>query len=131
MVRTITDVFPSCRVFRESPPAADLREGDPDFTNMVIFCKKTEGELTFRRAGEPDFLQTHSRRQYLQPQHEVGLGAFLADRSDPADRRSRDEGAGILRGNETEKLAQWHTASAMGHWGIMRTVLPDRVWEQW
>lgn len=38
---------------------------------------------------------------------------------------------GILTKNETEKLEKWHEESALGHWGIMRVVLPDHVWENW
>jgi hypothetical protein len=41
------------------------------------------------------------------------------------------EGAGILRRNETERLVKWHEMSALGHWAVMRTVLPEEVWEAW
>ncbi|KAF4124358.1 Spermidine synthase [Geosmithia morbida] len=142
IVRTITRVFPTCRIFRESPAEEGLAAGDTDFTNMVIFCTKTatDGELRFRRATEADYLESHSRRMFLEPQHEVRLLDFLADRGDEGDANAgvrkgkkgkKAEGAGILRRGETEKIAKWNTASAIGHWAIMRTVLPDQVWELW
>ena len=121
VVDTIREVFPSCRIFREFPreDAAVERDG-LDFTNMVIFCTKLEKPITFRQPNRRDLLNSPSRETFLVPQHEVKESDFLA---------GKDQG--ILRKNDTEKLAKWHQASAVGHWNIMRTVLPSIVWESW
>lgn len=41
-----------------------------------------------------------------------------------------DETMVLRRGGE-RKLAEWQRRSAMGHWRIMREVLPDGVWVNW
>ncbi|KAF9876023.1 spermine spermidine synthase [Colletotrichum karsti] len=121
VVDTIKQVFPSCRIFRESehPSKKKLEEEGQDFTNMVIFCKKTSGKLFFRKPEEEDFLQSRTRKVFLQPRHEVLPKHFL------------DGDFGLLRNNATEQLTKWHEKSALGHWEVMRWVLPARIWEQW
>ncbi|KAJ3472308.1 hypothetical protein NLG97_g11101 [Lecanicillium saksenae] len=126
IVRTINTVFPSCRIFREFPadPASIAANGGSDFTNMVIFCKKTPGKLTFRAATEKDKLDSFARREFLEPTHEVIASDFLAaDEGEAAQR--------LLRANDTDIVTQSHKTSARGHWTIMRTVLPGIVWEKW
>ncbi|KAI1272084.1 S-adenosyl-L-methionine-dependent methyltransferase [Xylaria sp. FL0933] len=122
VVNTIMDIFPSCRIFRENePPSEDkVEEAGRDFDNVMIFCLKTDDKITFRKPVESDYLQSLSRRQFLVPQHEVPLSALS----------TRDE-VGILRANETEKLAKWHDQSALRHWEVMRTVIPSEIWNQW
>ncbi|KAI1291453.1 S-adenosyl-L-methionine-dependent methyltransferase [Xylaria venustula] len=122
VVNTIKDIFPSCRVFRENePPSEEKREEEGrDFDNVMIFCVKTDDEITFRRPVESDYLQSLARRQFLVPQHEVPLSAISA----------RDE-VGTLRVNETETLAKWHDQSALRHWEVMRNVIPSEIWNQW
>ncbi|KFA61500.1 hypothetical protein S40285_04523 [Stachybotrys chlorohalonatus IBT 40285] len=122
VVRTILEVFPACRVFRES--AADEETADKqgqDFINTVIFCRKIDAPLTFRPAVEADFLKTRGRAIYLEPKFEVDVQELLG---------AQDEW-GILRKNRTEMMAEWHVTSATGHWRIMRQVVPPRVWELW
>ncbi|KAI0434166.1 S-adenosyl-L-methionine-dependent methyltransferase [Xylaria sp. FL1042] len=122
VVNTIRDIFPSCRIFRENePPSEDkVEETGRDFDNVMIFCLKTEEKITFRKPVESDYLQSLSRRQFLVPRYEVPLSAIS----------TRDE-VGILRANETEKLAKWHDQSALRHWEVMRTVIPSEIWNQW
>jgi hypothetical protein len=36
----------------------------------------------------------------------------------------------LTRGNE-QIIEKYHQQAAVRHWGIMRTVLPDAVWENW
>ncbi|KAI1453298.1 S-adenosyl-L-methionine-dependent methyltransferase [Annulohypoxylon moriforme] len=123
VMNTIKSVFPSCRIFREGePPSAEtVEEAGRDFDNVIVFCTKTDEKVTFRKATEADFLGSISRKAYLFPKHEVDESSFAATAAD----------AEILRVNETEKLAQWHDQSALGHWAVMRTVLPKHVWQQW
>ncbi|KAJ4328178.1 hypothetical protein N0V84_001380 [Fusarium piperis] len=119
--RTIKQVFPSCRIFRESPrEEANVERWGSDFTNMVIFCRKTPGDITFRRPVPSDFLRSRARQAFLAPQHEVREQEFLD--GDDTD---------VLAKNRTGKVTKWHQKSAAGHWKIMRSVLPGKIWEQW
>jgi hypothetical protein len=121
VTKTIKTVFPSCRIFREHPRDGEsLRETGGDFTNMVIFCTKLSGGVEFREATERDLLNSPSRQQFLVPKHEVREEDFLVGTEE-----------GVLTRNDTGKLEKWHRASAVGHWGVMRTVLPNEVWENW
>jgi len=117
-------------MFREHPRnEEDFAKNGRDFTNMVFFCTKqasqqdSKGEagITFREPTERDLLNSPSREAFLLPQHEVML-------SDLVDSK---EAEGVLRRNETERLAKWHEQSALGHWIVMRRVLPEAVWEAW
>ncbi|KAK2754425.1 hypothetical protein FQN54_007069 [Arachnomyces sp. PD_36] len=119
IVRTIKSIFPSCRVFREDEPKPD--PGERDFTNMVIFCKKAKSPLTFRRPVEADYLQSRARQIFLEPQHEIPPETFALKENEQK----------ILKEGETANLRSWQTQSAIGHWKIMRTVIPPGVWENY
>ncbi|KAH7198043.1 S-adenosyl-L-methionine-dependent methyltransferase [Fusarium flagelliforme] len=119
--RTIKKVFPSCRTFRETPrDDKNVEKWGSDFTNMVIFCRKTPGDIKFRRPTNSDFLNSQVRRNVLVPRYEIQEQVFLDD-----------EGTDVLTKNETSKITKWHQSSASGHWTIMREVLPGKIWEQW
>lgn len=121
VVLTIRTVFPACRIFREHPREAD--SAGPDFANVVIFCTKSGGsgaDIVFRAPRKADLLNSETRKQFLVPQYEVL----------DADFRSTEE-ARIVRRNDTEQLAEWHAESALGHWAVMRRVVPAKVWEMW
>jgi hypothetical protein len=115
-------VFPSCRIYRESPlPASSkIEEQGQDFDNMIIFCRKTNDKVTFRQPVEADYLKSQSRKQYLLPQHEVPDSAFLTGPE-----------VGIVRKNSTALLANWHSQTGIGHWNVMRMVVPESIWESW
>jgi hypothetical protein len=120
-VQTIRTVFPSCRIFREHPrDEAEVEKNGRDFTNMVIFCTKAQSAITFRKPTARDFLNSPSREAFLTLKHEVKDSDFMAG-----------EGEGILTKNDTQKLVKWHEQSAIGHWTVMRTVVPSLVWENW
>lgn len=99
----------------------EVAETKVDFTNMVIFCRKAEtpAPLTFRTATEKDVLDSASRVHFLLPKHEVLESEFLSNDTS------------ILRRNDTKILEKWHKKSAMGHWDVMRTVVPPPIWENW
>jgi hypothetical protein len=121
VTKTIREVFPSCRIFREHPRDDEsLRKTGSDFTNMVFFCTKLSGGVEFRAPTGRDLLNSPSREQFLMPRHEVRDEDFLVGMEE-----------GILMRNDTSKLEKWHRQSAVGHWGVMRTVLPREVWEYW
>ena len=120
VVRTIKGVFPSCRIFREDEPK--IGEAKTDFTNMVVFCKKTDMPVNFRTPTDADFLGSGARKAFLMPQHEI-----TADHFEKPQGRSR----GLIHKGETQYLRTWQAQSAVGHWAVMRTVLPDVVWENW
>lgn len=42
-----------------------------------------------------------------------------------------ERGEGVLRKGKTGVLERGQRASAVGHWAIMRRVLPRGVWENW
>ncbi|RDW71869.1 spermine synthase [Coleophoma crateriformis] len=124
IVNTIRTVFPSCRMYRESarPSAAVLEKEKRDFTNMVIFCTATKVErVTFRRAVEKDYLGTRARQAFLMPKHEVPGSRF----------KEQGDDGGVLLRNGTERFRKWQQQSALGHWSVMRGVLPKQVWEGW
>ncbi|TQS34110.1 hypothetical protein Golomagni_05520 [Golovinomyces magnicellulatus] len=121
IVNTINKVFPSCRIFREYPTDDDLvAKSGTDFTNMVIFCKKSTEDILFRKAVEADLLRSYARQEFLMPQHEVDVTSFLGDTD-----------AGMLFRNDTSTVTESHRTSAVGHWKIMRTILPPKIWQQW
>ncbi|KAM7223967.1 S-adenosyl-L-methionine-dependent methyltransferase [Rhypophila decipiens] len=131
IIRTIQTVFPTCRIFREhEKPSPSSEKTRADFDNIVIFCTKLTPDLLpqieFRNPTERDYLNSPARRGFLVPKHEV----FDADLGLAAP-EGKKEDWGILTANDTDKLARWHEESALGHWAIMRVVLPPVVWENW
>ncbi len=122
VVNTIRSVFLNCRMFREEA-LPDERDLTKDFTNMVMFCRKANGTLSFRTPTEADFLGSQARRRHLLPKHEIKDSYF-----DRADSSQRPE---VLKRGQTGILEACQQQSARGHWRIMRSVLPDFVWESW
>lgn len=124
VVATIRRVFPTCRLFREHPRNEEQYAKDAsDFVNMVIFCTKQDSSssaITFRQPTARDLLNSPSREAFLMPKHEVRDEDFTQGRED-----------GLLTRNDTGKLGKWHGRTAVGHWTVMRTVLPEGVWVGW
>lgn len=119
--RTIKQVFPSCRIFRESARVDEnVEKWGSDFTNLVIFCRKTTELITFRDAEKGDFLDSRAREHFLVPKIEVSESEVLGG-----------DDSGLLFKNNTAKLVGWHEQSALGHWNIMRSVMPAKIWERW
>lgn len=89
---------------------------------MVIFCTNSQdGTITFRKPVESDYLNSHARRKFLVPKHEIFREQFALKESD----------GGILRSNNTKRFEAWQQKSAVGHWAVMRNVLPDKIWQDW
>ncbi|RFU78119.1 hypothetical protein TARUN_4110 [Trichoderma arundinaceum] len=123
IVRTILQTFPTCRLFRENPFAQDVSDRvGSDFTNLMIFCRKTKGVLTFRSPVKADYLESPSRQSFLNPHNEVLQRDLFS--------HGKDE-EGILRRNETDKFKEGQQVSAAGHWVVMRNGLSATFWESW
>lgn len=129
VVHTILSIFPSCRIYRENaaPPTAKSSVGDPpkkDFTNMILFCRKSIERFDFRHPVEADYLGSQARRYHLFPEHEILWDHFKSENgdTDPPE---------ILRRGNTKILEAFQNDGALGHWSVMRTVLPDAIWENW
>lgn len=119
--RTIIEVFKSCRVFREDEQVNDedkLVADQSDFTNMVFICNKNGEPVEFRKAEPADYLGSASRKAYMVPKHEVISTKF------------ETEGEILTRAN-TNILEKLQVDSALGHWHLMRRVVPAAVWENW
>ena len=121
VVRTVESVFPKCRLYRESEPPKTPKA--TDYTNMVMFCRRKPEDFTFREPVEADFLGSPARRQHLKPQHVIPTSYFKTGR--------QRKGEILRRGQITQEMQESTVASAIGHWHLMRTVIPDVVWENW
>lgn len=127
VLNTIHAVFPACRLYRDQPPAADHKPGDPDFINMVVFCLKNDGgkgkqALKFRAATDRDIMGSLARRSYLEPKPKSEIKYEYV---------SKEAGGKEMTRADVGELEKYHEAGAVSHWRIMRTVLPDGVWEMW
>jgi len=86
-----------------------------------VFCHtNSSAPLTFRQPIEADFLRSGARKVYLVPEHEIGLDAF--------DLENMED---VLRLANRERLVETQMKSAVGHWEVMRTVVPGKIWELW
>jgi len=65
-------------------------------------------------------LRSGARQAYLVPKHEIALERFALG-----------DGEDVLRINSTERVSETQTKSAVGHWKVMRTVVPGKIWELW
>jgi hypothetical protein len=124
VLNTIHAVFPACRLFRDTAPPPDHQEGDADFINMVIFCVKNDGgrgrdAISFREATTKDFLGSIARKNYLQPNEKLEV------------KYEYNEAQGVMGRKDVGELEKFHEEGAVSHWRIMRTVLPDAIWEMW
>ncbi|RAO68771.1 uncharacterized protein BHQ10_004783 [Talaromyces amestolkiae] len=124
VIRTIKAVFPECRIFRENDGSEKPTEESLDFINMVVFCKKSRTPpLTFRQPNENDYLGSQARKSYMYPRREIDSSVF-----DIVDDSTKTR---ILEVGKTSILEANHVTNAIGHWTIMRDVLPAKVWENY
>jgi hypothetical protein len=124
VLSTIHTVFPTCRIFRDSPE--NPSDNANTFINMVVFCTKSKTRpLTFRKATEADWMGSLSRREFIPPAQNLEIRL-----EDIVDIASRKDQVILKRGNEGI-IEKFHRDSAVKHWGLMRNVLPDTIWENW
>ncbi|CAN9189120.1 unnamed protein product [Alternaria alternata] len=127
VLNTIHAIFPACRLFRDSPAPEEHKEGEADFINMVIFCVKNDHGLgkaavKFRDAVPKDFLGSIARTNFLQPQKKLEV---------KYDFVSKENGGRVMGNADVGELEKFHEDGAVSHWKIMRSVLPEGVWEMW
>ena len=84
---------------------------------MVLFCRNSAETIEFRKPVEDDFLGSETRKNMLLPKFEV-----------PADYFKKSE---LVQDADIASLAASQLQGAVGHWKLMRTVLPTKVWETW
>ncbi|KIW04480.1 uncharacterized protein PV09_04239 [Verruconis gallopava] len=124
VLATIHSIFPTCRAFRDSPPESNSPAHT--FINMVVFCTKSRlRPLTFREGSEADWMGSLSRREFIPPAKNLEISIDSVVGKDFPDERS------ILRRGNKAIIEKYHRRSAVRHWELMRTVLPDAVWEAW
>ena len=128
-LRTISTAFDGqCRGFRDTTPttgsSSTSSEQPADFVNLVVFCLNTATgtPITFRTPTNKDFLGSKSRKHYLLPREEFEVELPAPDSASAST---------LLQKGEEGKWRQLQEESAIRHWHIMRSVLPDKVWEMW
>ena len=126
VINTIISVLPNCRLFKDAIEEEGVRHGN--FVNMVLFCRMRDGPFTFRDAVNSDYLGTSTRRSYLQPRFELDLGKYVTRGS---NQQLEANASLVLHAGETRELEKWHGLAARRHWEVMRTVVPDLIWELW
>lgn len=92
----------------------------------MFFCRKGNKPFAFREPVESDFLGSLARRELLAPQYEMEIQQF-----DLEGGTGKKEMPKVLHKGKTSVLDQWQRESAVGHWKVMRQVVPSVVWEQW
>ena len=88
-----------------------------------MFCRKSSDGFGFRDPVEADCLGSQARRYHLLPKHEIQASYF--------EGRPGDGELLILKAGHTQRLEADQKESAIEHWRIMRSVLPDIIWENW
>ena len=83
-----------------------------------MFCRILSDPIEFRTPDEADFLGSETRRQALLPAHEVPQKYFSSSSE-------------IIKKMDVKRLERSQLDGAVGHWKVMRTVLPSKVWETW
>lgn len=101
----------------------DFQRADYGWLWQVMFCTKYTAPYEFRAPVESDFLGSYARQRFLFPRYEINLEKYWADIA--------DDSYEILTESNIGKLNAWQKISAVGHWGVIRTVVPDVVWENY
>jgi hypothetical protein len=123
-LNTIYDVFPSCAIYRDNRPTGEKKDTDL-FLNMIVFCTKSDRPIKFRLSTNADYLGSMARREFIPPDE----GYELKLETIGGEEQWKDT-EGLKRGEESS-LEKYRTEAAVRHWRIMRTVLPDVVWQTW
>jgi hypothetical protein len=90
---------------------------------QVIFCTKSTDPYTFRAPVDSDYLGSHARQRFMFPKYEINLEQYWAQDS--------DQGFMVIEKSNIGELVAWQKLSAVGHWSVIRTVVPAAVWENY
>ncbi|KAI9056518.1 hypothetical protein FKP32DRAFT_1670308 [Trametes sanguinea] len=124
IVQTLYKSFPNCRAFYDADTIDPSHNITTEFVNWVVFCTPSSETVEFRKPVEADYLGSYLRRHVFSklPEREVDMAVVL--KTIPEDKRER-----YLLKDAGNPLGEWQQMEAIGHWKIMRGVLPDVFWE--
>ncbi|KAI0677382.1 hypothetical protein C8Q78DRAFT_1002534 [Trametes maxima] len=122
VVSTLQASFPQCRAFYDSLETS--HNTTSEFLNWVFFCTLSPEPIEFRQPVDADYLGSYLRRHVFAhlPQRELDLSR-VTDAIPEAERER------YLLKDAANPLGDWQAKEAIGHWKIMRGVLPDVYWE--
>jgi hypothetical protein len=69
-----------------------------------------------------------SRKEFIPPDKELEM--FFPQIRGGEAKYMKTNDLLLTRGNE-QIIEKYHHQSAVRHWTVMRTVLPDAIWENW
>ncbi|KAK9383676.1 uncharacterized protein V2V93DRAFT_362467 [Kockiozyma suomiensis] len=135
LIRTLVNNFRSnggrCRAFRDEPRSREWVEGESDFTNIVVFCRRAEGAaIRFRPAQTEDFLNSIVRRKAMVLKNEIELPVYLRDSEEALELRG-EAGVRTISDDTTNKVVLQAAESAAQHWRLMNEVIDWRTWARW
>lgn len=114
ILHTISAAFAhNCALYRDNPAKSE----EDSFANFVVFCRNEPGEVRFRAPEARDFLGSIGRKRGLVPRAELAVEFPAVEKE-----------GGVLEDAEVVGWRREQEESAGRHWGIMRVVLPGRVW---
>ena len=122
VIRTLYASFYNCRVFRD--PFNYDRENPMNMVlnlesllMQVIFC--SEFGVDFRLAKEEDFHGSVLRGKTLTGFRDREL--YISNIEDPE----------FILTDANNKLEGWQIQGALEHWEVIRTVMPDEIWNNY
>ncbi|EJD07975.1 S-adenosyl-L-methionine-dependent methyltransferase [Fomitiporia mediterranea MF3/22] len=115
--------FGQCRVFHDYDIRVPDQKLTSEFINLVFFCSPSSDPLTFRPAKREDYMSSYLREHVLSvlPDREVPPELILGDITPEQERK-------WVLTDKRNPLGAWQDKGALDHWKVMRTVLPDFVW---
>ncbi|KDQ19364.1 hypothetical protein BOTBODRAFT_126200 [Botryobasidium botryosum FD-172 SS1] len=124
ILATLLRNFRQCRVFHDKDVGDDKRRAPTDFLDLVFYCTSSKRPLEFRLPKPSDYLASAMREAVLTslPEREVDFSMIWGNRTPESDKKW------ILTDNYNP-LNQWQRPSALRHWRILRSLLPDEAWE--
>ncbi|KAH9938638.1 uncharacterized protein B0H18DRAFT_1112769 [Fomitopsis serialis] len=127
IVVTLESMFGHCRAFCDE---MDPYEQPQPYHNWLLVCSKSPNTpLTFRAPTSADFLGSPQRANVLSTlsRREVDL-QHVRDAIATLDEKKREEYL-LMDAKIAGTISKWQEKDALGHWRIMRNVLPDIFWE--
>jgi hypothetical protein len=86
---------------------------------------KSSHDIEFRATTNDDYQGSMSKREFLPP--DEGLEVSFPRHNEDGKWRDIE----VLTTKNEDIVTKYHPDSAVKHWWIMRTVMPDGIWENW